>query len=471
MDEDDEAFLTKMNASVEEDVARGKAGARAGKQCTEDQFEAIMNAYEETSQSRQPFASVDNTPVLPFEEMVGAFDDFENDDLDEVARAFAEEIYAYWKDRKVERGSKVLMPKLKTLNMDQPSKDADDSDPYVCFRRREVKQMRRTRGRDSQVVERLKKLRRELEDGRQLLHWVKTREEFRKDDMKVSRQLFDQRAAVRDLKHTLKITEDDDDLLVNQPKPKRRVMELPQSRAQQVPATLRRQDSLLNNMPDFDVVNYLDKLKAREDNISQQIEAGLKVYEKWNLNFVDQTQAFLEGAWKPEDDYETPKSLWVSIDVKEVPREPQQQPTPPESVVDGDAMDVDKPDNTPQDEASDDDVIQVRWATPPDTDCSEDQRPRYRQRRGRGGLMLDQRRPRGRPRKVAQTKAEEMAKYDVDSGEEDDVPDHIGVTDSKVFRLRQHLRQFESRRHRQDSGGYHSRSASLATSVNSGSRG
>lgn len=464
MSEEDEVFLEKLNGRRED-----------GKRCSEDQFEAVMNAYEETSQSRQPFASVDNTPVLAFEEMVSAFDEFESEDLDEVARVFAEEIYHYWKERKIEKSSKSLMPKLKTLNMDQPNKDADDSDPYVCFRRREVKQMRRTRGRDSQVVERLKKLRRELEEGRQLLHWVKHREETRREDFKVSRHMFEQRSAVRELKRSLNITDDDEELLVNQRTPKRRPQEVVQP-SRQMTQMPRRQDSVMN-MPDTEFIQYAEKLKQREDAIKHQIQKRLHDYEKWNLDFVDHTQDVLEGLWSPQDEFEEPQSQWVSIKPIEIPQEPQQQPTPPESVVEGDPMDEDKPeDNHYEHDQSNDEPenVQISWTTPPDTDSSEDQNhPRtvYRRRRGRGGMMLDQRKLRGRPPKSMDAKTLERMKYDVDSGEEDDVVDRLDPSDSRFFRLRQHLRGFEARqRNAQQQGGYHSRNGSLASSQASASR-
>lgn len=96
--------------------------------------------------------------------------------------------------------------------------ETDDSDPYVCFRRREVRQVRKTRGRDAQSVEKLKKLRKELEDARQLVALVKQREHTRREQLAVDRQLFEQRTSLRQVKRNLpdQYKEGDEDVLVNQ---------------------------------------------------------------------------------------------------------------------------------------------------------------------------------------------------------------------------------------------------------------
>ena len=96
--------------------------------------------------------------------------------------------------------------------------DTDDGDPYVCFRRREVRQIRKTRGRDAQSAEKLKKLRKELEDARQLIALVRQREITKREHLAVERQLFEQRTNLRQVKRNLpeKYNEGDEDILINQ---------------------------------------------------------------------------------------------------------------------------------------------------------------------------------------------------------------------------------------------------------------
>lgn len=95
----------------------------------------------------------------------------------------------------------------------ETGQDTDDADPYVCFRRREVRQVRKTRGRDAQSTEKLKKLRKELEDARQLMAMVKQREMTRRDMLAVDRQLFEQRVELKKIKRALGIKGDDEDLI------------------------------------------------------------------------------------------------------------------------------------------------------------------------------------------------------------------------------------------------------------------
>lgn len=100
--DEDDAFLKSMNKN-------------ASTQCSEDQFEEVMTFFEETAHAKQPFAAVDNPPVLALEEMENAWDDA----LDENARPFAKEIYPHWKGRRLRQGNKGLIPGLKVRD---PSK-------------------------------------------------------------------------------------------------------------------------------------------------------------------------------------------------------------------------------------------------------------------------------------------------------------------------------------------------------------
>lgn len=96
--------------------------------------------------------------------------------------------------------------------------DTDDADPYVCFRRREVRQIRKTRGRDAHSAEKLKKLRKELEESRELLAMIRQREITKREQLAVERQLFEQRVNLRQVKLNLpdQYKEGDEDILVNQ---------------------------------------------------------------------------------------------------------------------------------------------------------------------------------------------------------------------------------------------------------------
>jgi enhancer of polycomb-like protein len=195
MNLDDEIWLKKYNNKKSRPS-----------QCTEDQFEEVMNFFEQTSTLKQPFAAVDHAPVLSYLDMEAAFDDT----IEDVSRRFARDIYEHWKLRREQGLNEPLMP---TLKFERNQGAEEDSDPYICFRRREIRQTRKTRGRDAQITEKLKKLRLELEQARQLMATVKQRETLRRDQLQLDRALFIKRADVKDAKRNLNIKDDDEDLI------------------------------------------------------------------------------------------------------------------------------------------------------------------------------------------------------------------------------------------------------------------
>lgn len=83
----------------------------------------------------------------------------------------------------------------------------------MCFRRREVRQIRKTRGRDAQSAEKLRRLRKELEDARQMVAMVRQRELARKEMLSIEKQIFMQRSEVKEMKRKLGIKDDDEDLI------------------------------------------------------------------------------------------------------------------------------------------------------------------------------------------------------------------------------------------------------------------
>jgi len=81
----------------------------ASTQCSEDQFEEAMNFFEETAKTKQPFAAVDNPPVVTWEEVENSFDD----NFDENLRSCARDIYEHWKVSRLKSGNQSLIPGLK----------------------------------------------------------------------------------------------------------------------------------------------------------------------------------------------------------------------------------------------------------------------------------------------------------------------------------------------------------------------
>lgn len=98
MTEEDDVFLKIFNQKRD-----------AANQCSEDDFEATMNFFEETAQAKQPYAAVDSPPVLSFTDMEEAMDAA----VEQSVKRFAKDIYEHWKSRRTANGNRSLEPSLK----------------------------------------------------------------------------------------------------------------------------------------------------------------------------------------------------------------------------------------------------------------------------------------------------------------------------------------------------------------------
>lgn len=124
-------------------------------------------------------------------------------------------IFDYWRIRRLQREGKSIIPQLK---FEETVKN--EADPYVCFRRRETKPIRKTRRTDQQSLERLRKLRSEMEMSRNLLEMVLRREKIRKEGLVLEHTVFEKKRTLHEYQRALGIKEDEDILL---PKKKRHV--------------------------------------------------------------------------------------------------------------------------------------------------------------------------------------------------------------------------------------------------------
>lgn len=84
--------------------------------CTEDIFEEVMNFFEETAQMKQPYASVDNPPVLSYAEMEDTMDAT----LEDPMKPWAKEIYEHWKSCRSTVQNNSLVSQLKVCCSKHP---------------------------------------------------------------------------------------------------------------------------------------------------------------------------------------------------------------------------------------------------------------------------------------------------------------------------------------------------------------
>jgi enhancer of polycomb-like protein len=99
MDEVDEIALQRINAHLPSEV----------KPCSEDQFEEVMSFFEETVHTKQPYATLDNAPVLPLEDFQDQFDETPGS----TVRRLAKYVYEHWKSRRLDAANHSLQPSLK----------------------------------------------------------------------------------------------------------------------------------------------------------------------------------------------------------------------------------------------------------------------------------------------------------------------------------------------------------------------
>ncbi|KAI1339035.1 histone acetyltransferase complex component Epl1 [Xylariaceae sp. FL0016] len=390
--------LYDMTTEDEEFLKTYNSKRPIGSQLTEDDFERFMEIFEDTASEQAPFAAVDNT-VLPYEVMAQTMVHHVSEKL---IQAHAKFTYEHWKSRRRELGSTGLHPSLKF----ETHQEHDDMDPYVCFRRREVRQTRKTRARDVQVADKLKKLRRELEDGRRLVVWSLQREEAKKTYLKTEKLIFDQRAKLKELKIKHNIKTDDDDLINTKPQKR------PKTDAQQAArATPRGQQLHVAVRPDksmepIDLALLSDKLVEKENELRNDVAVKVENHRRWNQNYVDLTADPLPPVQEEKElNFRPAKTAYLM--------------TPPASSV-SDSMDIDDPPPAPEKSLA---PFVFKGAEP---ESSDEEMPSYRRRFGRlGRLFIDRRPPRNKtglasPPREAQSMQSDRWKYDHD--DDDDEP-------------------------------------------------
>jgi enhancer of polycomb-like protein len=358
--------------------------------CSEDKFEKIMDVFELTAQSHAPFAAVDNT-VVPFDKMKPELIKQEMGDstaplranVAEKLLALAKDIYEHWRERRQASGNNPLQPSLKF----ETHQENDDGDPYVCFRRRDVRPTRKTRARDVQSTDKLKRLRREIEEGRHLVALACHREELKRQVINTDKLIFEARAKVKEAKVRLGIKGDDEDLinqrvgvtthtngcLANKLQPqKRKVSDYPQT--QRPPGTQLRLPARPDGRPlDADLVMLSDVLAQKENLLQREIEEKTLQHRKWNANHIDLTREPLSpvNGHGPDTGFRpaTAQYQYLMTPPSSVTSETFDQPSP--------AQEVTEP-------------AKFRYNSPEEDENRS--RPAYRRRIGRGGrLWIDRR--------------------------------------------------------------------------------
>ncbi|KAJ2724603.1 Enhancer of polycomb-like protein 1 [Coemansia sp. Benny D115] len=175
-----------------------------GRSLTTDAFEAAMDALETLTRD-MVFATAADVPSAAYLASYAAERDRP------LSRSALDAVYEHWRDRRVARASRPIMPQLQSE--DAPRADID---PYVCFRRREVRQGRKTRRADQRSLEQLKRLRVNLAAAAQVLEMCAEREREKTQLVAAAQDVARQRQAVLRMRRRLNlaVSSDADDLFV-----------------------------------------------------------------------------------------------------------------------------------------------------------------------------------------------------------------------------------------------------------------
>ncbi|KAK0720349.1 enhancer of polycomb-like-domain-containing protein [Lasiosphaeris hirsuta] len=398
MTEDDEAFLESYN---KQRVALA--------QLSDDDFEKIMEVFEDTAYIKTPFAAVDQT-VVAYDEMLHGLHDLDKSKI----MPHAKEIYEFWKSRRQALGNRPLHPTLK-YEMHQES---DDMDPYVCFRRREVRLTRKTRQRDVQSAEKLKRLRKELEEGRQLVLASHSRELLKAEMLKTDRAIFEQRAQLKEHKIRLGIKTDDEDL-INQKK--RKAPDVPAVQRPPPPSQIRMPLRPDGRPTEADLAQLADRLAEKENELRADIEKKVQNHSDWNKAHVDLTRGPLSPVVGPRPDlsFRPAKTQYLMTPPASASSASLEEPMP---------MELDKPENHPP-------VFKFRGVA--QDEKSMENPPVYRRRIGRLNRLWIDRRGLASPPGERSEEQSDQWKYDQSSDDEEDTPMYeVDPFDTRALKFR-----------------------------------
>lgn len=121
----------------------------------------------------------------------------------------AKVVYPYWRERRIERGGHRIIP---ILNYDETD---SQNESYICFRRREIKAVRKTRASQVTSSDKLLRLQSELLSSLDLAKNVLSRENLKRDAAKQAQNVWEKRLTLVDLKRRFPTlgTKEDEELL------------------------------------------------------------------------------------------------------------------------------------------------------------------------------------------------------------------------------------------------------------------
>ncbi|CCD51473.1 hypothetical protein BofuT4_P017790.1 [Botrytis cinerea T4] len=269
-----------------------------------------------------------------------------------------------------------------------------------------------------QITDKVRRLRKEMEEARDLIKMATERETYKKKLLQCERSVFESRSEIKSLKIKLGIKSDpDDELLINQKK--RKAMDF--QNVQRQPAPLRIPPRPDGRGIEMDMVQLSHVLAQKENMLQRELEEKSAQHIKWNENFIDCTrEPLLPVEGQSSNTGFRPATAQYS----------QYLLTPPSSVT---SESFDQASPVSQEKP---DAVTVRYSTPPEEDDRRSQ-PAYRRRIGRGGRLWIDRRGMSTAVNKSMERKPDRWKYDEDEDEDDGQPVYeVDPYDTNPLRFR-----------------------------------
>ncbi|KAI0722168.1 enhancer of polycomb-like-domain-containing protein [Cerioporus squamosus] len=249
MDERDKEWLDKNNeqargegmssqAAATSSTRSGRSAKAKGKEpdvvqpvtMTEDEFELVMAIFEKVTHEKTEFLHhgiEQGAPFPPFSDYYDTFANHLQPDMFAVysvpewvpqppqLHRLARIIYSYWRERRLERGGHRIIP---AVNLDESD---TKNESYICFRRREIKAVRKTRASQASFSDRMVRLQNELATALDIVRLVHQRENCKRESFAANHKVWDKRVPVADLKrlHPSLGSKEDDELFLDRERP------------------------------------------------------------------------------------------------------------------------------------------------------------------------------------------------------------------------------------------------------------
>ena len=146
---------------------------------------------------------------------------------------YARIIYPYWRERRQERDGHRVIPAVNVsasssfvghrthLGLVQLDESDTKNESYICFRRREIKAIRKTRASQTSFSDRMVRLQNELAMALDIIRLIQQREILKQDSHQHASNLWNKRQTLADVKraHPSLGTKEDDELFLDKERP------------------------------------------------------------------------------------------------------------------------------------------------------------------------------------------------------------------------------------------------------------